>query len=103
MARLLNHEATNEGTYFFGWGSELYARYRLIKGYWLVGGYNWLRPDSDQVQAGDFELRYGVVGLRYSIDDFNRLAYAEWRIDSTVSEDGLSLGNIFTIGMRWDF
>ena len=103
VARLLNHEATNEGTYFIGWGSELYARYRLIKGYWLVGGYNWLVPDSDQVQVGDYELRYGIVGLRYSIDDFNRLAYAEWRIDSTVSEGGLPLGNIFTIGMRWDF
>jgi len=103
VARLLNHETTDEGTYFNGWGSELYARYRLIKGYWLVGGYNWLVPDSDQTQAGEYELLYGIVGLRYSIDEFNRLAYAEWRIDSTVSENGETLGNIFTIGIRWDF
>ena len=103
MARLWNHEATDAGTYFIGLGSELYARYRLIKGYWLVGGYNWLVPDDDQVQAGEFELLYGIVGLRYSIDEFNRLAYAEWRIDSTISESGERLGNIFTIGVRWDF
>ena len=103
VARLLNHETTDEGTYFAGWGSELYARYHLIKGYWLVGGYNWLIPDEDEIQAGDYELLYGIVGLRYSIDDFNRLAYAEWRIDSTITESGENLGNIFTIGVRWDF
>jgi predicted porin len=103
VARLLNHEATDEGTYFIGWGSELYARYRLIRGYWLVAGYNWLFPDSDQDQAGEYELLYGVLGLRYSIDDFNRLVYAEWRLDSTTTEDGDNLGNIFTIGVRWDF
>lgn len=103
VARLLNHETTDAGTYFDGWGSELYARHRLIKGYWLVGGYNRLTPDADQNQAGQYELLYGIVGLRYSIDEFNRLAYAEWRIDSTVSENGEKLGNIFTIGVRWDF
>ena len=102
-ARLLNHEATDLGTYFNGWGSELYARYRLIKGYWLVAGYNWLTPDEDQVQAGQYELLYGIVGLRYSIDEFNRLAYAEMRLDSTTTESGENLGNIFTIGIRWDF
>ena len=102
-AWLRNHETTDAGTYFIGWGSELYARYRLIKGYWLVGGYNWLTPNEDQVQAGEYELLYGIVGLRYSIDEFNRLAYAEWRIDSTISENGERLGNIFTIGVRWDF
>jgi len=103
VARLLNHETTDEGTYFVGWGSELYARYRLIKSYWLVGGYNWLKPDEDEIQAGEYELLYGIVGLRYSIDEFNRLAYAEWRIDSTITESGENLGNIFTIGIRWDF
>jgi predicted porin len=103
VARLLNHEATDEGIYFSGWGSELYARQRLIKGFWLVAGYNWLVPDKDQIQAGEYELLYGVAGLRYSIDDFNRLAYAEWRVDSTTSQDGGELGNIFTIGVRWDF
>lgn len=103
MARLKNHETTDKGTYFIGWGSELYTRYRLIKGYWLVAGYNWLSPDEDQAQAGEYELLYGVVGLRYSIDDFRRLAFAEWRVDSTVSETGENLGNIFTVGIRWDF
>lgn len=103
LARLRNHETTDEGTYFIGWGSELYTRYRLIKGYWLVAGYNWLVPDEGEAQAGQYELIYGVVGLRYSIDDFNRLAYAEWRLDSSVSESGEPLGNILTVGIRWDF
>ncbi len=103
VARLQNHETTDDGTYFDGWGSELYARYRLIKKYWLVGGYNWLAPDADQDQAGQYELLYGVVGLRYSIDEFNRLAYAELRIDDTTNEAGDDVGNVFTIGLRWDF
>jgi predicted porin len=102
-ARLENHETTDKGTYFLGWGSELYARYRLIKNYWLVAGYNWLSPDKDETQAGQYELLYGVVGLRYSIENFKRLAYVEWRLDGTISEDGEALGNIFTIGMRWGF
>lgn len=103
VARLKNHEATDEGIYFLGWGSELYTRYRLIKSYWLVAGYNWLSPDKDQTQVGQYELLYGVVGLRYSIDNFKRLAFAEWRLDSTTNEAGEELGNIFTIGLRWDF
>jgi predicted porin len=103
VARLSNHETTDKGTYFDGWGSELYTRYRLVKGYWLVAGYNWLSPDEDQAQAGQYELLYGVVGLRYSIDDFKRLAFVEWRLDSTTYEDGAELGNVFTIGVRWDF
>lgn len=103
FSRLYNHETTDQGTYFNAWGSELYARYRLIRRYWLVAGYNWLVPDNDQTQAGGYELLYGVAGLRYSIDEFNRLAYAEWRVDSTTTENGDNLGNIFTIGLRWDF
>ncbi len=103
LARLKNQDTTDQGTYFLGWGSELYTRYKLIKGYWLVAGYNWLEPDSDQIQVGDYKIQYGVVGLRYSIDDFNRLVFAEWRLDGSVSEDGTQLGNIFTLGVRWDF
>ncbi len=103
VARLRNHETTDLGTYFNGWGSELYGRHRLTKGYWLVGGYNWLTPDDDQIQVGQYELLYGIIGLRYSIDDFDRLAYAEWRIDNTISENGEKLGDIFTVGVRWDF
>jgi hypothetical protein len=48
-------------------------------------------------------LKYGVIGLRYSIDGFNRLVYAEWLPDNTVSESGKEPGDIFTIGLRWDF
>ena len=103
LARLRNHEATDEGIYFLGWGSELYARYRLVKNYWLVAGYNWLIPDKGETQAGEYELLYGIVGLRYSIDEFNRLVYAEMRLDSTITESGEAVGNIFTVGIRWDF
>ena len=103
LARLRNHETTDEGSYFLGWGSELYARYSLVKNYWLVAGYNWLFPDEGEIQAGEYELMYGIVGLRYSIDEFNRLAYAEMRLDGTVTESGDALGNILTVGIRWDF
>ena len=102
-ARLRNHETTDLGTYFLGWGSELYTRYQFIENYWLVAGYNWLFPDKDETQAGQYELKYGVIGLRYSIDDFKRLVYAELRLDNTISENGEELGDIYTVGMRWDF
>ena len=102
-ARLRNHETTDLGTYFLGWGSELYTRYQFIENYWLVAGYNWLFPDKDQTQAGQYELKYGVVGLRYSINNFKRVVYAELTLDNTISENGEKLGDIYTVGMRWDF
>jgi outer membrane protein N len=101
-ARLNNHETTDEGVYFNGWGSEFYGQYRLTDRLWPVGGYNILKPDSDQVQAGDFLISYSVLGLRYSFEDFRRMIWANVRISDGFAADGTPGENVYTIGFRWD-
>ena len=103
LARLENQEATDQGNYFDGWGSELYLQYRLRGRWWLTGGWNWLRPDSGQPLAGDFRIKYGLIGLRYSIRDFERYLYVNARADHGRDQDGTDAANMLTIGLRWDF
>ena len=102
VARLENHESTEEGIYFDGWGSEFYGQYQATDRVWLVGGYNVLEPDSDQVQAGDFRIRYAVLGVRYSFEDFRRMLWANVRINEGLNADGTRRPNVYTIGIRWD-
>jgi len=103
LARLLNHETTDEDIYFHGTGWEVYAQRRVLTRWWLVGGWNWLRPDSDQEQAGDYELKFGVLGIRYSFDDFRRMLYANVQFSGGSTASGESTANFFTAGVRWDF
>jgi len=103
VSRLDNHEATDEGNYFDAWGWEVYAQYRLRGKWWVTGGWNLLRPDSDQDQAGDYRVQFGVVGLRYALDDFDRYLYANLRSEHSRSQDGSRPGDVVTIGIRWNF
>jgi predicted porin len=100
-----NHMTTEDGIYFKGWGSEGYGHYQLADRWWLVGGWNYLEPYSKSDQAGDFILRYAVLGLRFTFKDFQRMIYANIRFDKsrTSSENNIELGNVYTIGVRWDF
>ena len=66
-AVLNNHETTNDGIYFDGYGSEFYGQLQLTDRFWLIGGYNYLTPSSDQDQAGDYEVKFGVFGFRYTV------------------------------------
>ena len=75
-SRLDNHEATDEGNYFDAWGWEVYGQYRLSGNWWVTGRWNLLRPDDDRDQAGDYRIRFGVLGLRYALKDFDRYLYA---------------------------
>lgn len=101
-SRLQNHETTDEGIYFKGWGSELYLQYRVAGPVWFVGGYNVLEPDANDVQAREYRVRYSIAGLRYSFDDFRRMIYANVRIDDSLNADGTPGSDVFTIGIRWD-
>ncbi|MCG6898481.1 MAG: porin [Gammaproteobacteria bacterium] len=101
VSRLLNHETTDQGTYFDGWGWEVYGQYQLREKIWLTGGWNYLRPDSDRL-SGDYEVKYGVIGLRYSQDGFQKMIYANAQFDHGRLTDGERLGNVYTIGMRWN-
>jgi predicted porin len=102
LARLENHETTDDGIYFDGWGSEFYGQYRLFDRLWLVGGYNILEPDADQVRARDYRVRYAAAGLRYTFDDFRRMIFANVRFDDGMSAAGTLRTNVYTIGVRWD-
>jgi hypothetical protein len=69
----------------------------------LVGGGNWLKPYDDDPEAGHFEKAYWVLRLRYTLDSFNRMLYAEYRIDYGTLYDGTPRKNELTLGFRWDF
>lgn len=101
-SRLQNHETTDAGVYFNGWGSELYLQYRIAGRVWFVGGYNALEPDANEVLAGAYRVRYSVAGLRYSFDDFRRMIFANVRVDDSFTADGTRGSDVFTIGIRWD-
>jgi predicted porin len=102
MSRLKNHEATDELIYFDGTGLEVYGQYRVHKQWWAVAGGNYLRPDTDQTQAGEFKVNYGVLGIRYSIREFEQMIFANVRLNNGRSQDGTPLGDVYTIGVRWD-
>jgi predicted porin len=102
VARLLNHETTNAYQYFDGWGWEVYAQYQATQRIFLVGGWNWLKPDNGQPQAGAFELRYALLEVRYTLRDFTRMLYANVRLDAGRDADGTPQPNVFTVGIRFD-
>ena len=102
LARLQNHETTDRDIYFDGTGWEVYAQYNLYKRWWAVGGWNRLEPDSGELQAGDYKVDYGVVGVRYSFEGFRQMIFANARLNSSTTQDGLELDNVYTIGVRWD-
>jgi len=102
VSRLMNHETTDEDIYFDGWGWEVYGHYNLHKSWWAVAGWNILEPDSDQTQAGGYNIKYGVIGIRYEFREFAQMIYANARLDSSHKADGSRLNNVYSIGVRWD-
>ena len=102
VARLENHETTDDGVYFDGWGSEFYGQYRFSDRIWFIGGFNVSEPDADQALARDYRIKYAVAGLRYTFDDFRRMIFANIRFDDSVDANSTRNSNIYTIGIRWD-
>ena len=48
------------------------------------------------------DSKYGVLGLRYSHDGFQNMIYANVKLDGGHLTDGEALGNVVTIGLRWN-
>lgn len=103
FARLENVETTDTLKYIDGYGAELFTQWQIKDRWWLVAGGNWLKPENDDVDAGKYEVLYGVVGLRYTFDSFKRMLYAEYRLDGGTLVNGDKLKNEFIVGVRWDF
>lgn len=102
-ARLLNHETTDQGIYFDGWGVEFYTHRRVAERVWIGGGVNVLRPDADQLAAQDYEIGYGLVELRYSFRRFNRMIAVSYRLEQGQLQSGEEIPEVLTLGVRWDF
>lgn len=102
ISRLYNHMTTNELKYFNGTGWEVYGNYNVYGRISLVGGWNYLRPDDDQLQAKQFLLKYGVLGLRYSFEGLTKLLFAQANINDGRLADGTPVGNSYSVGVRWD-
>ena len=71
-----------------------------------MAGWNHLKPDDNQPHVRGYRIKYGVLGLRYSFKQFNRMLYANIRFDdSSEAGDGAAdmLVRIYTIGIRWDY
>jgi predicted porin len=102
LSRLENHETTDDGDYFDGWGWEFFGSYNFANRWWMVGGWNLLEPDQNKPLAGDYRLRYGVLGVRFTFDEFRKMIFSEIRLDNSRNADGTRPGNVYTIGVRWD-
>ncbi len=103
ISRLENIETTDIGRYVNADGIEVYGQWEVRKNWWLIGGLNALEPDGDDPDAGQYRVRYAVLGGRYSFDSFRRMAYLEYRIDDGRTFAGELLENEITVGVRWDF
>lgn len=103
VSLLDNHETTDEGIYFDAWGWETFVSLEAAPRWWVVGGWNVLKARGDQPRAQEYRLRYGVLGLQYSIEQARRMIYAEIRLDDSRRADGSPPGNVYTLGVRWDF
>ena len=102
VSRLQNHETTGKGIYFDGTGWEVYSQYRMFGPWWATAGWNRLKPDGDQTQAGAFKVDYGVLGIRYSFQDFRQMIFANVRFENGSTQDGKMASDVYTIGVRWD-
>jgi predicted porin len=98
-----NHETNDQTLYVDGNGVEFYAQWEFLERWWLVGGGNWFRADDRDPQAGLYEVDKKIIGLRRTIDSFNRMFYMEYQLDDSRGFAGDPAENAFTIGFRWDF
>lgn len=103
VAWLDNVRTTDQMKYFNSRGAELCVQWEIRDRWWLIAGGNWLKPDREDSEAGEYQVDYGVIGLRYTFDSFNRMLYAEYRLNRSRLWDGTPLKNELTVGVRWDF
>lgn len=97
-----NQETTEGGQYFSGWGWETFGSYNFKKRLWLTGGWNLLQPEDNDPLIGKYHIRYAVLGLRYTFKDLRKYIYTEIRQDYSENSEGDELGNVYTVGIRWD-
>jgi predicted porin len=98
-----NHATNDQDLYVDGNGVELYAQWEFRDRWWLVGGGNWFNSDDRDPQAGEFEIDQTIIGLRRTVDSFNRMLYAEYMFSNGSGFFGDKNEDQLTLGIRWDF
>jgi predicted porin len=98
-----NHAINDQDLYVDGNGAEIYAQWEFRDRWWLVAGGNWFKADDRDSQAGLYEVDKKIIGLRRTIDSFNRMFYLEYQLNDGSSFAGETSENESTVGVRWDF
>ena len=105
FARHKNHETTNEGKYIDANGWELYGRYQINKRIRAVAGANYLDPDKNDPDAGQYKIRAGILGMQYTYRDIKigDIIYFEMELRGGRQVDGARSENAYTLGFRYSF
>jgi predicted porin/cell division protein FtsB len=95
------HTFDDLGRIFDGHGFELAVRRMLAEHWWVEGGYNDLRPDSDH--PGDYHVRFGVGNVVYVFGDASRV-FAGFKIEGSRRSDGSRLADsALAAGLNFTF
>ena len=105
IARHKNQETTNEGKYINANGWELYGRYQINKRIRAVAGANYLDPDKNDPDAGQYKIRAGILGMQYTYRDIKigDIIYFEMELRGGRQVDGARSENAYTLGFRYSF
>ena len=97
-----NLQTTDNQNYIDSSGLEIYTQYQLYQDIWFIGGYNYSKPDADELESEQYLLSYGILGLRYTIDEFSKMFYMEMKLDKGETSKYDQNNNQIIIGIRWD-
>lgn len=103
FARHKNQETTDEPLYIDGRGWEFYGRYQINRRFRVVGGFNYLKPDETDPNAGQYLIKYVLIGVQATFRDetYDQMAYLQIVIDEGRSFDGTKGDNILALGFRY--
>lgn len=95
------HEKDDEGRFFGGWGTELFALFSATQSWHFLGGFNYLTPEDQH--PGQYKIAYGLVGAQYTFVNDSRVFF-ELKLEGSRDSAGeRSRKSIFGFGVRFDF
>ena len=102
-ARHRNLEATDQDLFVDGTGWELYGRFNVRERFRVVGGANVMEPDSDDPNAGRYDIRSGILGMQYTYGNIGNgdIVYFETQVNNGHNFDGSGRSNVYTVGFRY--
>ena len=105
LASHKNQETTDANKFIDAAGGEIYGRYLFSPRWRAIGGANYLRPDNDDPQAGQYEISSIIFGLQWAYGDtsFRNMLYVEGELRGGRNFDGSPQDNALTLGIRYSF